>query len=144
MFSQDFYASFLILAVSCVAEIKSQFLTGGRGPMAIVWYSDKARQHYSIKESQAEHSRDIIIKVGYVFLHQLDLILTFSAVSAGLSEVNPLIRSLLAAPLQLVVVKLVIPLLIAWLVPSKLLLPAFAFLSLVVIWNIKELLLLLL
>ena len=111
--------------------------------MAIVWHSDKARQHYSIKEGQAEHSRDIIIKVGNVFLHQHDLILTFSAVSAGLSEVNPIIRSLLAAPVQLVVVKLVIPLLIAWLVPSKLLLPAFVFLSLVVIWNIKELLLLL-
>ena len=147
MLSQDFYVSFLILAVSCVTEIKSQFLTGGISPMAIVWQSDTARQHYSvrgsIKESQAEHSRGIFTRVGYVFLHQLDLILTLYAVSAGLSELNPIMRSMLAAPVLLVAVKLVIPVLIAWLVPSKLLLPAFALLSLVVIWNIKELIVLL-
>ena len=111
--------------------------------MAIVWHSKEAQQYCSIHESRVGHSRGIFVKVGYVFLHQLDLILTLSAVSAGLSELNPLIRSLLAAPLQLVAVKLVIPILIAWLVPSKLLLPAFVFLSLVVIWNMKEMLLLL-
>ncbi|MFC1995051.1 DUF5658 family protein [Chloroflexota bacterium] len=71
---------------------------------------------------------------------QLDLILTVFAVSAGLSELNPVMRNLLASPLQLVVVKLVIPLLIAWLIPSRFLIPAIALISLVVIWNIKEVL----
>ncbi len=111
--------------------------------MAIVWHSNTVRRYCSIWGGQAEHSRGIFIKVGYVLLHQVDLILTVAAVSGGLFELNPVIRNLLATPVQLVVVKLVIPLFIAWLVPSKLLLPAFAFLSLVVIWNIKELLLLL-
>ena len=111
--------------------------------MAIVWHSKEARQYCSIQESRVGHSRGIFIKVGYVFLHQLDFILTVSAVSVGLFELNPVIRNLLATPIQLVVVKLVIPLLIAWLVPSKLLLPALAFIALVVIWNIKELLLVL-
>ena len=111
--------------------------------MATVWHSNEARQYCSIQASRAEHSRTIFIKAGYVLLHQLDLLLTVSAVSVGLFELNPVIRNLLATPIQLVVVKLVIPLFIAWLVPSKLLLPAIAFLSLVVIWNMKELLVLL-
>ena len=111
--------------------------------MATVWHSNEARQYCSIQANRAEHSRGIFIKAGYVLLHQLDLLLTVSAVSVGLFELNPVIRNLLATPIQLVVVKLVIPLFIAWLVPSKLLLPALVFLSLVVIWNIKELLLLL-
>ena len=111
--------------------------------MAITWQREAAGQRWTIRERQAGNSWNIFIKIGYVLLHQIDLILTISAVNAGLSELNPLIRSLLASPLQLVVVKLIIPVLIAWLVPSKLLLPAFALLSLVVIWNTKELLLLL-
>ena len=110
--------------------------------MAIAWQRDEARQRSPVRESQSGNSWHIFIKIGYVLLHQIDLILTVAAVNAGLSELNPLVRSLLASPLQLVMVKLVIPLLIVCFIPSKLLLPAFALLSLVVIWNIKELLLL--
>jgi hypothetical protein len=79
-----------------------------------------------------------------VLLHQLDLILTVIAVSLGFSELNPLMRILLTAPLQLVIIKVFIPLVIAWLTPNKLLLPATAFIFLVVLWNVSQLLLLLL
>ncbi len=83
-------------------------------------------------------------KVSFVFLHQIDLVLTTLGVSLGLYELNPLIRSLLAAPVLLLLLKVAIPLFIAWLAPGKLLLPAIVFLCLVVSWNIKELLILLL
>ena len=80
-------------------------------------------------------------KVSFVLLNQFDLALTFLAVSLGLTELNPLMKQLLAVPLLLLIVKVAIPLLIAWLTPGKFLLPAIILLCLVVSWNIKELLL---
>ena len=88
--------------------------------------------------------KSLALKASYVLLHQLDLVLTVVAVSLGYSELNPLMRALLSAPIQLIVIKVFIPLVIVWLCPNKLLLPATAFLALVVGWNIKELILLLL
>ena len=79
-------------------------------------------------------------KVSFVLLNQLDLALTVFAVSMGFYELNPLVRSLLAAPLLLLLIKIALPLLIAWLAPGKLLLPAIILLCLVVSWNVKELL----
>ena len=89
-------------------------------------------------------SRSLALKASYVLLHQLDLMLTIVAVSLGFTELNPLMRALLNAPIQLIVIKVFIPLVIVWLIPNRLLIPAAAFLFLVVLWNVKELLLLLL
>jgi len=111
--------------------------------MSIVWHSKETRQLFSIQGSRGGYSRDISIKLSYVLFHQIDIILTVAAISFGLTELNPVIRNLLATPIQLVVFKVIIPILIAWLVPGRLLLPALALISLVVLWNIKELLLLL-
>jgi hypothetical protein len=72
-------------------------------------------------------------------LNQLDLTLTVLAIYLGLTELNPLIIYLFHIPALLIVVKLIIPLIIAWLMPGKLLLPASALLVLIAIWNIKEL-----
>ena len=83
-------------------------------------------------------------KISFVLLNQLDLTLTVLAVSLGLSELNPLMRHLVAVPLLLLTIKCAVPLLIAWLIPGKFLLPAIILLSLVVSWNAKELLLFLL
>ena len=80
-------------------------------------------------------------KASFVVLNQVDLVLTLFAVSLGFSELNPLMRHLVAVPYLLLVVKFAIPLMIAWLVPGKLLLPAIILLSLLVSWNVKELLL---
>jgi hypothetical protein len=78
-------------------------------------------------------------KVSFILLAALDLTLTILAMYLGLYEINPFIRLLIQIPFLLIFVKLVIPVLIAWLMPGKLLLPSIAVLALVVIWNVKEL-----
>jgi len=91
--------------------------------------------------STATFRQGTAAKVSFVLLNQVDLFLTVLAVSLGLSEVNPLMGYLVTVPALLIIFKFAIPLLIAWLVPGKLLLPAVVLLSLVVVWNVKELLL---
>ena len=83
-------------------------------------------------------------KISFVLLNQFDLGLTILAIYLGLAELNPFIRLLIHMPILLLIFKCAIPILIAWLIPGKLLLPAIALLSLVAIWNIKELFLCLL
>ena len=78
-------------------------------------------------------------KISFVLLNQFDLVLTILAIYLGLAELNPLIRHLVNMPILLLMVKCAIPILIAWFIPGKLLLPSIALLSLVIIWNIKEL-----
>ena len=112
--------------------------------MAVVWQREAPSNLYLAGECSRYQLRGIWLKASYVFLHQLDLILTIFAVHYGLNELNPLMRDLLTSPLQLVVAKLIIPILIAWLVPGRLLIPAVIFLGLVILWNMKELFLLLL
>ena len=91
--------------------------------------------------SAATFRRCVPEKVSFVLLNQMDLMLTIFAIQLGLSELNPLLRHLVAVPPLLLTFKLAIPILIAWLAPGKLLLPSIILLSLVVSWNIKELLL---
>ncbi len=86
---------------------------------------------------------EMAIKASYVFLQMSDLLLTMIGVSLGFCEVNIIMRNMLASPGQLILIKLVIPLFIAWLVPGRLLVPAILLLSLVVGWDIKELVMLL-
>lgn len=76
-----------------------------------------------------------------VLLHQIDLMLTVFAVSTGAYELNPLMRSLLSSPFQLAIAKVAIPVMIAWLLPGRFLIPAIALLSLIISWNLKELML---
>jgi len=110
--------------------------------MAMVRTGTAAERKWLNNESTG-FSRSLALKASYVLLHQLDLILTIVAVSLGFTELNPLMRALLAAPVQLIVIKVFIPLVIVWLCPNRLLIPAAAFLFLVVLWNVKELLVLL-
>ncbi len=98
-------------------------------------------KHPGSRESQASYfTSGLVEKLTFVCLHQLDLVLTVIGVSLGLSEVNPLMRGLLEAPPGLLLVKVAVPLLMALLIPGRLLLPAIAVLALVVVWNLKELL----
>ncbi|MDD4858744.1 MAG: DUF5658 family protein [Dehalococcoidales bacterium] len=91
----------------------------------------------------ANPTHDIPLKVGYLFLQQADLLLTLAAVSAGFSELNPFMANLIHTPVDLLLFKLVLPVLLVLLVPGKWFLPAIVLLTLVVGWNIKELLLVL-
>lgn len=81
----------------------------------------------------------LITSCFFVSLAYLDLVLTLLAVSLGFTELNPLVRSLLPSLGAFLLVKGGVPLLIAWLVPGRLLLPSIALQSLVLLWNSKEL-----
>jgi hypothetical protein len=89
-----------------------------------------------------KESGDFVFKVLYLSLQVFDLGLTLMAAYFGFSELNPLMKALLASPLQLATFKLIIPFLIVWLLPGKFLIPAIALLAAVIGWNVKELLLL--
>jgi hypothetical protein len=78
-------------------------------------------------------------KLVFIGLNLLDLILTLFALSLGLNEMNPLVRSISGNLFQMYSVKLAIPLVIAWLLPGKLLIPSIVLLALVLGWDIKEL-----
>jgi hypothetical protein len=78
-------------------------------------------------------------KIVFIALNAMDLGLTLLAVSQGAHELNPLVNSMLNSPAQLLLMKIVLPVAFAWLVPGKLLLPAIVVLSFVVGWNIREL-----
>lgn len=80
-----------------------------------------------------------VSKVSFILLNLLDLSLTVLAISLGLFELNPFVRFLVEIPALLILVKLAIPVLIAWIMPGRLLLPSIALLVCVFGWNIKEL-----
>ncbi|MFH1651944.1 MAG: DUF5658 family protein [Chloroflexota bacterium] len=82
--------------------------------------------------------QNIGLKAAYVLLQQIDLVLTVLAVQHGFRELNPLMVKMLSAPLLLIMVKVVLPLVVAWFVPGRLLLPASVLLLLVLFWNLKE------
>ena len=90
-------------------------------------------------DSSATFKKCTTEKASFIFLNQFDLALTVVAVYLGLSEINPFIRFLFQIPVLLLVVKIAIPILIAWLMPGRLLWPSIAILAIIVIWNIKEL-----
>ena len=78
-------------------------------------------------------------KLLFLTLVYVDVVVSSFAVSAGFSEINPLMAQLLASPMMLILVKGVTPMVISWLVPSRLLLPSSLFMVLVLGWNFKEL-----
>jgi hypothetical protein len=90
-------------------------------------------------ESSGTFKKCTAEKTSFIFLCVFDLILTLLAINLGLSEINPLMRFMVGIPALLLLVKLLIPLLIAWILPGKMLLPPIALLVFVVIWNLKEL-----
>ena len=112
--------------------------------MAIAWQNKATGHHCSVWQNDNQESWGMILKISYLFLQQLDLILTLLATHIGLAELNPFIRGLLATPLHLAIIKVVVPLLIALFVPGRFLIPGLLVLSVVVGLNIKELLLVLL
>lgn len=90
-------------------------------------------------DSSATFKRCTLEKVSFVVLNQVDLTLTLVAMHLGFDELNPFMGFLLDIPALLVLVKVILPLLIAWLMPGRLLWPSLAVLLGVAVWNIKEL-----
>lgn len=93
----------------------------------------------NVFESAATFKQCFWHKSSFVLLNQFDLLLTLFAVSLGFSELNPFMRIALNSPIQAALLKIAIPVLIAWLIPGKLLLPAVILLAFVVGWDVKEL-----
>ncbi len=112
--------------------------------MAAVIQEIRTRQFNYLWESTRKHKEETLLKACYVLLQAVDLLLTIVGMSFGFSELNVVMRNLLNNPWQLIIIKLVVPIFIAWFVPGRLLIPAIVLLSLVVCWDLKELLLLLL
>jgi Domain of unknown function (DUF5658) len=110
--------------------------------MAVISNDDRLRVRGSIWRLDLTDTRGLTVKAAYVALHHLDLVLTVFAGTLGLYEMNPFMRAMLESPLQLLLFKLMLPFIIAWLVPSRFLIPAGLLLLGVLIWNLKELILL--
>lgn len=88
-----------------------------------------------IFDSAGTFRRAVAPKAIYIILNQLDLAMTLAAVHSGLKEMNPMFRSVLHEPLLLSLMKVLMPVLIAWLAPGKMLLPAIIFVALVCAWD---------
>ncbi len=106
--------------------------------MAIAWPNKSIGHLYS--RWSHDNRKSMGLKISYLSLQQVDLALTLFAANLGFAELNPFMKDLLAAPLQLAMIKVVIPLLLALLVPGKFLIPGIALLAVIIGWNIKELL----
>jgi hypothetical protein len=108
-----------------------------QGTLAVLW--THLRPYFTVQEFR----KGLSIRVTYIALQLIDCLMTVLAVNAGFDELNPVMRGMLDSAFQLIMFKIVIPLLLAWLVPSKLLIPAALGLLAVIGFNVKELLLLL-
>ena len=89
-------------------------------------------------EASATFKKRTEEKILFILLCLFDLTFTVVAVSMGFTELNPVMVFLIRMPALLLAVKLGVPILIAWLVPGRLLWPAIVLLALAAIWNMKE------
>ena len=93
----------------------------------------------ALRSSVATFGHETRFKTGFLALMYFDVLLTFAATQGGYAEMNPIVIGMLASPWKLALAKGVAPLVIAWLLPGRLLLPSICFLLAVAMWNVKEL-----
>jgi hypothetical protein len=82
---------------------------------------------------------DLRLKISYLGLQVLDFGLTLFALGLGASELNPFLRAALNSPVQLLVIKVGLPLWLVWVLPGRFLIPAIVLLLFIVGWDVKEL-----
>ena len=90
-------------------------------------------------DSSATFKRCTAEKVAFIALAEADLLLTIGAVYAGFTELNPFVKFLFAVPALMVLIKGILPVVIAWAIPGRLLWPSILALGAVAAWNVKEL-----
>jgi len=78
-------------------------------------------------------------KLAFILLNLFDLGLTVFAAGIGAQELNPIMNRIIDSPVQIFSVKVVIPVLLAWLLPGKILVPSVILLGFVVSWNAYQL-----
>jgi hypothetical protein len=93
----------------------------------------------ALRQSVATFGHGTVYKLCFIGIIYLDLVLTLFAMERGFTEVNPYMVRLLASPESLLLVKVMAPILIAWLVPGRLLLPSIGLMVAVSAWNVGEL-----
>lgn len=97
----------------------------------------------TLGRSAATFAHGTAWKLGFVTLMYVDLALTLIAIQNGFIELNPFVDRLLSRPGELYLLKVAAPFLLAWLAPARLLIPSIAFLGVVALWNVSQLLALL-
>ena len=103
---------------------------GGEGP----------RRLLDLRLTTATFAHGTGLKLAFVALGAVDLLVTLYALSSGYVEVNPVFEAARGLPAGLFLLKVAGPVALAWLVPSKLLLPSIALLAVVLAWNMGALL----
>jgi len=96
----------------------------------------------AMRQQIATFRHGIVGKFTYILLVYLDIGLTFIAMRLGAQELNPFMQGFVSNPLQFLLVKGAPAIVLAWLCPAKLLIPAVALMLFVVGWDVKELILL--
>jgi hypothetical protein len=94
---------------------------------------------HDLRTTTATLSRGTGPKGLFVLLGVVDLVLTLWALENGFVELNPVFRGLQDNLPGLLLMKVAVPLGIAWAVPARLLLPSIALLLAVLGWNLGEL-----
>ncbi len=77
--------------------------------MISLYRNEELNNHWLARASYHIWVKDWYLKLGYVFLQQVDLLLTMLAMHTGLYELNPFVQSLLNTPQKLVIFKVIIP-----------------------------------
>ena len=93
----------------------------------------------ALRQSTATFAHGTALKVVFIAVAFIDLLLTMSAVQQGFVEMNPIMVRALGNPLELVMLKVMAPVFIAWLAPDKLLIPSIGLLMAVTGWNMAQL-----
>ena len=94
----------------------------------------------SLMDSAITFKKSTTEKVAFISLNLIDLVLTLFAMNLGAQEINPIMRGMISSPAALYTTKLLMPMVLAWLLPGKLLIPSIAILVFIVGWDIRELL----
>ncbi len=94
----------------------------------------------SLMDSAITFRKATTEKVAFISLNVIDLVLTLFAMNLGAQEINPIMRGMITTPIALYTAKLVMPMVLAWLLPGRLLIPSIAILLFIVGWDIRELL----
>jgi hypothetical protein len=81
---------------------------------------------------------DTALKATFLVMQMADLVLTLVAARSGWVELNPIMRAQLDSLAVMGLVKFIIPGLVSWFVPGRMLIPAILLLCGVVGWNLKE------
>jgi hypothetical protein len=95
---------------------------------------------YLMTRASRRDRTNTVLKVSFLSLQMIDLLLTAIAARYGWSELNPFMQSSFDSLYKLAIFKFVIPVLISWFVPGRLLIPAIILLCGILGWNIKEML----